>query len=115
VFLNLSQMKIYIIPGVTDMRKQIRGLSALLFDICDLNLQESNLFIFCGKTRKILKILYWDINGFCLWQKKLERDKFPWPRDQEEMEVIDLEKLQLLLKGIDFWKEHKPVSSIDFF
>ena len=92
MFPNLSRMDINIIPGATDMRRQIRGLSAVLFDL-DLNHQDPNSFIFCGKTEKILKILYCDFNGFCLWQKKLESDKFPWPMNQDEVETIDLEKI----------------------
>ncbi|WP_083963614.1 IS66 family insertion sequence element accessory protein TnpB [Spirochaeta cellobiosiphila] len=36
-----------------------------------------SLFLFCGRNRKLIKVLYWDRNGFCLWQKRLERDKFP--------------------------------------
>ncbi|MCP4159858.1 MAG: transposase, partial [Deltaproteobacteria bacterium] len=54
-------------------------------------------------------------NGFCLWQKKLGKDKFPWPSSESDIQIIDLEKLYLLLKGIDFWKEHKSIYSKDFF
>jgi len=115
VFPNLNNFNIYIIPGYVDMRKQITGLSSILFDTTDINLQETNIFFFCGKSKKILKALYWDMNGFCLWQKKIGKDRFPWPKVEGDMENIDLEKLHLLLKGIDFWKEHKILASKDFF
>ena len=115
MFLDLDKVGIYIIPGFTDMRKQITGLSTILYDFCDIELQNPNIFIFCGKTKKILKVLYWDRNGFCLWQKKLGKDRFPWPKTEGDLEQIELEKLHLLLKGIDFWKEHKTLGSKEFF
>lgn len=115
MFLDLSKVDIYVIPGYTDMRKQINGLTSLLYDITEIDLQLPNIFIFCGKTKKHLKILYWETNGFCLWQKKLGKDRFPWPKTDQDLEVIDLDKLRLLLKGIDFWKEHKPLDSKVFF
>lgn len=115
MFLDINTVGIYAIPGFTDMRKQITGLSSVLYDLCDIDLMEPNIFIFCGKSKKILKILYWDRNGFCLWQKKLGKDKFPWPVSKSDIQIIDLEKLHLLLKGIDFWKEHKSIYSKDFF
>ncbi len=115
MFLDLTKVGIYAVPGHTDMRKQINGLSGLIYDISDIDLQAPNIFIFCGKTKKNLKILYWEKNGFCLWQKKLGKDRFPWPKYSDDMEVIDLEKLRLLLKGIDFWHEHKTLESKIFF
>lgn len=115
MFPDLRRYNIYIIPGYVDMRKQITGLSTVIYDTTEINLQEPNIFLFCGKSKKILKALYWDINGFCLWQKKLGKDRFPWPKDEGEVQNIDLENLTLLLKGIDFWKEHKPLGSVDFF
>ncbi len=115
MFIDLHAVEIFIIPGFTDMRKQINGLSSALFDLCDIDLQEPNIFVFCGKSKKILKILYWDRNGFCLWQKKLGKDKFPWPKEANDLENIDLDKLNMLLNGIDFWKEHKAIVSKTFF
>ena len=115
MFIDLSAVGIYVIPGYTDMRKQINGLTGLLYDITEIDLQQPNIFIFCGKTKKHLKILYWENNGFCLWQKKLGRDRFPWPKDSQDLEVIDLSKLKLLLKGINFWSEHKSLDTKVFF
>lgn len=111
MFIELAKVGIYIVPGFTDMRKQINGLTGMLYDVTDIDLQEPNLFVFCGKTRKHLKILYWEINGFCLWQKKLGKDKFPWPKNNDDLKTIDLDRMRLLLKGIDFWQEHKSLGS----
>lgn len=107
---NLNRTEIYIKPGKTDMRKQIAGLSIVVQEEMELNLFSDSLFLFCNRERKILKALYWDRNGFCLWQKRIEKDVFPWPKDEAEAQKITHEQLTLLLLGIDFWKAHKPLN-----
>lgn len=115
MFIDLNSVEIYAIVGFTDMRRQITGLASIVYDLSDIDLQSPNIFIFCGKSKKILKILYWDLNGFCLWQKKLNKDRFPWPNKTSDLEQLDLSKLQLLLKGIDFWKAHQKIDSKSYF
>jgi transposase len=56
-----------------------------------------------------MKALYWDRNGFCLWQKRLEKDRFPWPQDREEVLGISRDELDMLLSGIDFFNAHKTL------
>jgi len=68
-----------------------------------------NLYVFCGKSRKLIKILYWDRNGFCLWQKRLEKDRFPWPKDEREVKRVSRDQLRMILDGIDFFKAHKKL------
>ena len=67
------------------MRKQINGLSALVQESFSSPALSGDLFIFCNKRRNRLKILYWQKNGFCLWLKRLEKHKFPWPKDSEHV------------------------------
>jgi len=57
----------------------------------------------------VLKAVYWDKSGFWLSQKRLEKDKFPWPRDESEARELTAEQLQMLLAGIDFFKMHKEL------
>lgn len=109
MIIDFSKITIFIRPGVTDMRKQINGLSILTEDEMGKDSGDGSFYLFCSRNRKQLKCIYWDKNGFCLWQKKLEKDKFPWPMTQEEVQEIDLAKLKLLLSGIDFWKAHKEI------
>lgn len=104
--LDLSTVKIFLRPGYTDGRKQINGLSALVRDQFLQDPFDGSLYLFCGRGRKRLKILYWDRNGFCLWFKRLEEDRFPWPKSPEEVQAIESWQLELLLQGIDFWKAH---------
>ena len=94
------------VHGITDMRKAINGLVVTVQDQMNGNPLSGNLFLFCNRERRIMKALYWDRNGFCLWQKKLEKHKFPWPSTETEALTITSEQLAMLLRGIDFWHEH---------
>jgi transposase len=104
---DLSQLRIFVRPGVTDMRKQIDGLAALVRDGMGCNPLDGSLYLFAGMGGRRLKVLYWDRNGFCLWQKRLEADRFPWPREAGEARSITADQLSMLLDGIDFWRAHQ--------
>jgi len=104
--LDISDCRIFIKPGATDMRKHINGLVAFVAGCMHMNLYDDCIFVFCSKNRSMIKILYWEKNGFCLWSKRLERHKFPWPKTNKDALEISAERLIMLLKGIDFWHEH---------
>ncbi|MGQ9787513.1 MAG: IS66 family insertion sequence element accessory protein TnpB [Anaerolineae bacterium] len=57
--------------GFTNMRKQINGLAELVLALWPESPFDGSSRVFCGKTRRVLKILCWDATGFCLWQKWL--------------------------------------------
>ena len=65
-----------------------------------------SLFMFCGRKKDLVKILYWDGNGFCIWQKRLEKGNFPWPQSQDAVIELSRRRLQWLLSGVDFRKSH---------
>ena len=109
MILDWTKTKIFLRPGVTDFRKQINGLSIIVKEELKENIFSGFLFMFCNKNRSRLKILYWDKTGFCLWMKRLEKDKFPWPKNNEEKLEIDFEKFKMLLAGIDFFNAHKEL------
>jgi len=67
-----DRIRVYLALGATDMRKAINGLSVLVEQAMDLDPFSGDLFVFCNRRHTILKILYWDANGFCLWHKRLE-------------------------------------------
>jgi transposase len=75
-----------------------------------MNIFSKYLFVFCSTDRTRLKILYWDKTGFCLWQKRLEESRFPWPKNENEARSITFDELKMLLDGIDFFKAHKPLT-----
>jgi transposase len=107
---DLDKVRIFVRPGATDMRKQINGLSIIVEAEMKQEPFSGNLFLFCGRTRTVLKVLYWDRNGFWLAMKRLEDGKFPWPSDSGEAREIDRGQILMLLRGIDFWKEHRSLS-----
>lgn len=101
--------QVYLAVGYTDMRKSINTLSILVEQDMALNPFSGDLFVFCNRSRTILKILYWQRNGFCLWQKRLEKDRFFWPKTAEEVLRIGRQELQWLLVGLDFASAHKQL------
>ncbi len=105
-----TQAKIWIRSGKTDLRQGIRGLSVLIESEMKLDVLSGNIFIFCNKSRKLIKALYWDKTGFWLCQKRLEKATWPWPKTNEEAKEISYEQLVMLLQGIDFFKAHEEVT-----
>ena len=97
---------VYLAVGSTDMRKAINGLSILVEQAMDLNPFSGDLFVFCNRGRTIIKILYWDHNGFCLWLKRLEKHQFKWPAAPDEVVAIGARQLSWLLAGLDFTSAH---------
>ena len=74
-----SGVRVYLACGVTDMRKGIAGLSALVQEVLWQNPASGAVFIFRGRRGDRIKLLFWDGQGFCLFYKVLERGRFPWP------------------------------------
>ena len=109
MILDLSKAKIFIRPGSTDLRKAVNGLSGMVEQQMKGEVFSGNLYMFCNRERKLLKAVWWDRNGFWLSQKRLEKDRFPWPETSEEVKEISFEELSMLLAGIDFFKAHKEV------
>ena len=96
-----SGIKVYLALGVTDMRKSINGLSIIVESHFDLDPFSGHLFVFSNRRRNIMKILYWDRNGFCLWHKRLEKHYFKWPETKEDMITIGQRELMWLIEGLE--------------
>jgi transposase len=97
-----GQTQVYLAAGATDMRKQIDGLVALVVDVLAADPLSSHLFVFCNRGRDKLKILYWHNNGFWLWYRRLERERFWWPsRPTEGPLRLSLRELSWLLDGLN--------------
>src|SRR5690554_5015351 len=71
--------QVYLCCVPVDFRKQIDGLAALVQGELQLDVFGDALFVFVNRQRSRIKILYWHRNGFCLWQKRLEKERFAWP------------------------------------
>lgn len=103
---------VYLCRDAVDFRKGINGLAILVEESLQLDPFSEHLFVFCNRRRNRIKILYWERNGFCLWQKRLERDRFAWPRNDEALVTLTGKQLNWLLDGVDLWalRPHKPLA-----
>ena len=99
-------VRVFLAPGNTDMRKAINTLSILVEGTLRRDPFSGHLFVFCNRRRTLIKILYWDRNGFCLWQKRLEKHRFHWPEDENEVMELSARELAFLLEGLDLHSLH---------
>jgi transposase len=95
-----------------DFRKAINGLSILVEQELGLDLFTPRLYAFTNRKRDRVKLLYWERNGFALWLKRLEKDRFPWPEEGDEVVSLSGRELNWLLDGIDLFriKPHEEIS-----
>lgn len=99
---------VYLCCEAVDFRKSINGLSVLVEQTLKLNPFGEGLYLFINRQRNKLKGLYWHRNGFCLWHKRLEAEKFAWPKLSEtETLTLSVQEFQWLLEGFDLWR-HPP-------
>ena len=97
--------KVYLAKDATDMRRSFRGLITLTESVLRQEPISGHLFVFLNRRRDLMKILYWDGTGFCIWYKRLERGSFQRPAaatgaEQPELE-LSMAQLSLMLQGID--------------
>jgi transposase len=98
-----ASVRVYLCLSVCDMRKSFDSLHALVRDHLQLDPFAGHLFVFAGRRRDRLKILYWDRDGFALWSKRLEQGTFAWPVEETGAvrREITAQELGALLSGID--------------
>jgi len=106
---DLSQVRIFLRPGTTDLRKAVNGLSVIIQETMKEDPFNGSVYLFCNRGKKLLKAVYWDKTGFWLSQKRLEKNRFPWPQDESAVKELTAEELKMLLAGIDFFKAHKEL------
>ena len=102
--------RVFLAVGSTDMRKSINGLSVLVERAMDLNPFAGDMFVFCNRRRNMIKMLYWDKNGFALWHKRLEKHRFHWPTSTEQVVSLAAKELEWLLAGLDYSHAHAHLS-----
>lgn len=102
-----SGVDIYIVCGVTDMRKSYDGLTAIVDQELCLEALSGALFVFCNRRRDRLKILHWDGSGLCVFAKRLEQGTFSWPQSTDTFVEYDEIKLRCLLQGVDLGRTRR--------
>ncbi len=96
-------VRVYLCVSPTDMRKGFDTLAALVRDGLGYDPLSGHLFLFVGRRRDRIKLLYWDRDGFALWYKRLEQGTFRLPAAEPDTASIELKasELAMLLEGID--------------
>ncbi len=99
-----SGVRVHIALGVTDMRKGLDGLAMLVQGVLEQDPFSGHLFAFRGRKANLIKIVFWDGTGLCLFSKRLEDGRFPWPGADEPGDTVALSSAQLsmLIEGIDW-------------
>ncbi len=97
-----ASTKVWIASGVTDMRKGFNGLSMLAQDALEQDPFSGHLFVFRGRRGDLVKIIWFDGQGACLFSKRLESGRFVWPSPIKGKVAITSAQLAMLLEGIDW-------------
>lgn len=94
--------KIWIAAGVTDLRRGFDGLSAQVQNTLQQQPFSGHIFAFRGRRGDIVKLLWWDGDGLCLFSKRLERGRFIWPKVESGTVQLSRAQLSMLLEAIDW-------------
>jgi transposase len=99
-------MRIWIVAGVTDMRRGFVGLSGMVQTALQEQPFSGDVYIFRGRRGDLIKVLWFDGDGLCLFAKRLEKGRFIWPQATNGTVSLTPAQLSMLLEGID-WR--RPV------
>ena len=114
--LHLSQSlvtdvsEIFLYREAVDFRMGINRLSEGVSLMMKENPLSGSLYVFINRRKNGMKVLYWDRNGFCLWQKRLEKEHFHWPvhLQTDGKIILTPQQFQWLMEGFNlrYWKSH---------
>jgi len=97
-----SGTRVWLAAGATDLRRGFDGLSALVQTQLAADPFGGHLFVFRGRRGDLIKVLWWDGQGMCLFSKRLERGRFVWPAAPNGSVALTPAQLSMLLEGIDW-------------
>lgn len=104
MLLNNIALQVMLYQKPVDMRKSIDGLSQVVIDYLSSDPGDGTVYIFINRGRDKIKLLYWERNGFCIWYKRLEKQKFIIPQIRGEVLVLTPEQFNWLIDGLDVSK-----------
>lgn len=94
--------RVWLAAGATDMRRGFDGLARQVQQVLGQDPFGGHLFVFRGRRGDLIKVLFWDGQGLCLFAKRLERGRFIWPQAKDGAVTLTLAQLSMLLEGIDW-------------
>ncbi len=107
-------VRVWLATGHTDMRKGFGGLALLVQETLKRDPHSGNLFVFRGRRGDLIKVLWYDGQGLCLFSKRIDRGRFLWPSPADGTVSITTAQLGYLLEGIDWrnpqqtWRQSRP-------
>ena len=97
-----ADTRVWLAAGLTDMRRGFDGLAALVQGALTQDPFSGHVFVFRGRRGDIVKVLWWDGQGMCLFAKRLEKGRFIWPQADSGSVALSPAQLSMLLEGIDW-------------
>lgn len=98
---DFSRIQNYFIQtGYTDMRLQIDGLVTKVQLEHGRQMEETSIYLFCGRKSDRIKAVYWDGTGFILLYKRVDEMRFQWPRNEKELKQLTLQQFRWLMEGL---------------
>src|SRR3977135_1602042 len=97
-----ASTEIWIAAGGTDLRRGFTGLSAIAQTVLEKSPFSGHVFVFRGRRGDLIKLLWFDGDGLCLFAKRLERGRFVWPKAENGTVSLTRAQLSMLLEGIDW-------------
>lgn len=101
-----ANTQIWIAAGVTDMRRSFTGLSAMVQTTLQQSPLSGHVFVFRGRRGDVIKLLWHDGDGLCIFHKRLDSGRFIWPKAESGSISLTRAQLAMLCEGID-WR--RPV------
>jgi transposase len=102
--------RIWIVAGMTDLRRGFVGLAGMVQTALTEDPFSGQVFVFRGRRGDLIKLLWWDGDGLCLFAKRLERGRFIWPQAENGTVSLTPAQLSMLLEGID-WRRPARTST----
>jgi len=99
---GLSRLRLAVVHGCG-----FNSLAAQAQTVLGQDPFSGHVFCFRGRRGDLIKLLWWDGDGLCLFAKRLERGRFVWPRAEQGMVVLSRAQLSMLLEGIDWRKPQR--------
>jgi transposase len=104
-----SKVRIYLYANPTDMRKSFNGLRGLIRQSLIGDPLSGDVFLFINKRRNRIKLLIWDLDGYWIHYKQLERGTFTFSNSGDSAPEITRDELYMILAGIDIKQTKKRV------
>jgi transposase len=95
-------VRVWLATGRTDMRRGSDGLALMVREKLKHDPHSGQLFVFRGRRGSLIKVLWHDGQGMCLFAKRLERGRFIWPSPSDDAVTITAAQLGYILEGIDW-------------